>query len=148
MDAPSDFRELLESFNAHGVEYLVVGGFALAFHGAPRFTGDLDLFVRPDPANATRVLAALAAFGFGDLGLTREDFTRDDSVVQLGLPPVRIDLLTSLSGVNWDDAFRGRTPGELGGVVVAFIGRGDFVANKRATGRLKDLADLEALGEQ
>jgi predicted nucleotidyltransferase len=148
MDIQPDFRELLESFNAHEVEYLVVGGFALAFHGAPRFTGDLDLFVRPDPANARKVLTALAAFGFGDLGLTQDDFIRDDSVVQLGVSPVRIDLLTSLTGVTWDDASRGRSPGELGGVAVAYIGIEDFVANKRSTGRLKDLADLEALGEQ
>jgi hypothetical protein len=148
MDIQPDFRELLASFNAHEVEYLVVGGFALAFHGAPRFTGDLDLFVRPDPANARKVLAALAAFGFGDLGLTLDDFLRDDSVVQLGVPPVRVDLLTSLSGVTWEDASRRCAPGELGGMAVAFIGRDEFVANKRSTGRAKDLADLEALGEQ
>jgi hypothetical protein len=147
MDVPSDFSELLESFNVHEVEYLVVGGFALAFHGAPRFTGDLDLLVRPDPTNARKVLSALTTFGFGDLGLTVDDFIRDDSVVQLGVPPVRVDLLTSISGVRWEEAYRHRTDGELGGVAVAFIGRAEFVANKRSTGRAKDLADLEALGE-
>ena len=147
MDIQPDFRELLESFNVHEVEYLVVGGFALAFHGAPRFTGDLDLFVRPDAANARRVLTALVAFGFGDVGLTVEDFQRDDSVVQLGVPPVRVDLLTSLSGLTWEEAFRCRTLGVLGGVEVSFLGRDQFVLNKRSTGRAKDLADLEALGE-
>lgn len=147
MDLQPDFRELLASFNAHGVEYLVVGGFALAYHGAPRFTGDLDLLLQPNPANAQRVLAALTAFGFGDIGLTADDFTRDDTVVQLGVPPVRVDLLTSLSGVTWEEAARRRIAGELGGVPVAFIGREAFVLNKRASGRAKDLADLEALGE-
>ncbi len=147
MDIQPDFRELLESFNVHEVEYLVVGGFALAFHGAPRYTGDLDLFVRPDAANARRVLTALVAFGFGDVGLTVEDFQRDDSVVQLGVPPVRVDLLTSLSGLTWEEAFRCRTLGVLGGVEVSFLGRDQFVLNKRSTGRAKDLADLEALGE-
>lgn len=82
MDVPSDFSELLASFNVHEVEYLVVGGFALAFHGAPRFTGDLDLLVRPDPTNARKVLSALTAFGFGDLGLTVDDFMRDDRMGQ------------------------------------------------------------------
>ena len=93
------------------------------------------------------MLAALTAFGFGDIGLTADDFARDDNVVQLGVPPVRVDLLTSLSGVTWEEASRHGVPGELGGVPVAFIGRGEFVANKRASGRAKDLADLEALGE-
>ena len=147
MDIQSDFGELLASFNASGVEYLVVGGYALAYHGAPRFTGDLDLFVRPSPENAGRLLAALEAFGFGDIGLTRDDFTRPDVVVQLGVPPVRVDILTSLSGVTWEQAAAGGVPAALGGVPVVFIGLEAFVANKRASGRRKDLADLEALGE-
>lgn len=143
-----DFRELLASFNARGVEYLLVGAHALAFHGAPRLTGDLDVWVRPTPSNARRVTAALADFGFGDLGLTNEDFEVPDQVVQLGYPPVRVDLMTSLSGVSWDDAWRGRQPSVLDDVPVAFLGRTQLVANKRATGRRKDLADLEALGEE
>jgi hypothetical protein len=147
MASQQDFKELLELFNAHRVEYLIVGGYALAFHGAPRFTGDLDLLVNPSPDNATRILGALAAFGFGSLDLTPDDFTTPDRVVQLGVPPVRIDLLTSISGVSWEEARAGSVRGTYGGVAVDFIGRAQFVANKRAAGRRRDLADLEALGE-
>jgi hypothetical protein len=147
MGTQPDFKELLELFNAHRVDYLIVGGYALAYHGAPRFTGDLDLFVRPTPENAARILAALTGFGFGPLDLTPRDFTSPDRVIQLGLPPIRIDLLTSITGVSWQEAEAGRVRGSYGDVPVNFIGRDQFVANKRATGRHRDLADLEALGE-
>jgi len=111
MATQPDFRELLALFNAHHVEYLIVGGYALAFHGAPRFTGDLDIFVNPDAANAQRTLTALAAFGFASVGLTSGDFERLDQVVQLGVPPVRIDLITSNTGDSWDEAWAGRVTG-------------------------------------
>lgn len=142
-----DFKELLALLSAHSVDFVVVGGHALAFHGAPRFTGDLDVYVRPDAENARRILAALEAFGFGGLGLTEEDFARPGRVVQLGFPPVRVDLVTALSGVSWDEVWSGREHGVYGDVLVDYIGRTQFVANKRACGRLKDLADIEALGE-
>ena len=148
MEAQQDFKELLELFNARGVEFLIVGGYALAFHGAPRFTGDLDVLVKPDSDNAARVLAALADFGFGSLALTTADFDKPEQVVQLGVPPVRVDIITSLSGIAWQAAFSGRAAGEYGGVPVCYIGRSEFIANKRATGRAKDLADIEALGER
>ena len=147
MEMQPDFRELLALFNAHHVEYMIVGGYALAFHGAPRFTGDLDVLVKPDPENAQRILAALETFGFASVGLTLGDFSHPDQVVQLGVPPVRIDLITSLTGTSWDEAFAGRTAGSYGEVPVYYIGREQFIANKRATGRQKDLADLEMLGE-
>ena len=147
MEMQPDFRELLALFNAHHVEYLIVGGYALAFHGAPRFTGDLDIFVNPDAANAHRILTALEAFGFASVGLTPSDFERPDQVVQLGEPPVRIDLITSITGVSWDEAWAGRVTGRYGDMPVYYIGREQFVANKRATGRTKDVADLEVLGE-
>jgi len=147
METQPDFTELLALFNAHHVEYMVVGGYALAFHGAPRFTGDLDLLVKPDTANAQRILAALEAFGFALVGLTPSDFEHPDQVVQLGAPPVRIDLITSITGVSWDEAFAGRTAGRYGDLPVDYIGREQFIANKRATGRQKDVADLEVLGE-
>jgi hypothetical protein len=147
MEVQPDFRELLALFNAHNVEYLIVGGYALAFHGAPRFTGDLDLLVKPDADNARRILAALAEFGFASMGLTADDFERLDQVVQLGVPPVRVDLITSLTGVSWEEAVAGRTAGRYGDIPVYYIGREQFIANKRATGRQRDLADLEALGE-
>ena len=147
MEMQPDFRELLALFNAHHVEYMIVGGYALALHGAPRFTGDLDVLVKPDPENAQRILAALETFGFASVGLTPGDFSYPDQVVQLGVPPVRIDLLTSLTGTSWDEAFAGRTAGSYGDVPVYYIGREQFIANKRAIGRQKDLADLEMLGE-
>lgn len=147
MEVQPDFRELLGLFNAHSVEYMIVGGYALAFHGAPRFTGDLDILVRRAAQNARRILAALDDFGFGSLKLSVEDFSTQDRVVQLGVPPVRVDIITSLSGVSWEECWSGRQPGAYGDVAVAFIGRVQFIANKRAMGRQKDLADLEALGE-
>ena len=147
MDVPNDFRELLESFNAHRVEYLVVGAYALAFHGAPRATGDMDLFVKPDSENAERILAALEDFGLGSLDLKTEDFCAPDMVVQLGVTPVRVDLITTIDGVSWQEAWDSRAEGTIAGLPVSFISRAQFIANKRAAGRLKDLADLEALSE-
>ncbi|MCA9447079.1 MAG: hypothetical protein KC931_08180, partial [Candidatus Omnitrophica bacterium] len=120
---------------------------ALAFHGAPRFTGDLDILVRPDSENAAKVIKALAELGFSFPNLTAEDFASPDQVVQLGVPPMRVDLITSLSGVTWDEASAGKVAGKFGNVPVDFLGRDQFIATKRATGRKKDLADIEALGE-
>lgn len=148
MDVQPDFKELLELFNAHGVEYIIVGGYALAFHGAPRTTGDIDVFIGTAPDNAQRVLEALGEFGFGAVGITRKDFETPNQVVQLGVPPVRVDIITSLTGVSWEDAYRDRVAGTYGGVSVSYLGREHFVSNKRATGRKRDLADLEALGEE
>jgi hypothetical protein len=147
MEIQKDFKELFECFNANRVSYLIVGGYAMAFHGAPRFTGDIDLYVKPDPENAERILKALDMFGFGGLDLAFEDFVQPDKVVQLGVPPVRIDLVTSISGVSWEDAFKGAVNGRYGDVPVLYIGRDALVLNKRATGRNLDAADLEALGE-
>jgi hypothetical protein len=148
MEVQKDFKELLESFGRNGVEFLIVGGYALAFHGAPRFTGDIDLYVRPSGPNAGRILEALEQFGFGGVGLSKADFTEPGKVVQLGFPPVRIDLITSLAGVTWEEAWSGRNEGDYGGAPVCFIGRAEFLRNKRAAGRTKDLADIEALGEK
>lgn len=148
MEVQEDFRELLELFNKHDVEYLIVGGYALAFHGAPRYTGDLDLFVRSDPMNAQRIISALRDFGFESVGLTVADFEQSDNVIQLGVPPVRVDIVTSLTGISWESAFHERVPGRYGDVQVDYIGRKQFILNKRAIGRKKDLADIEALGEE
>jgi len=148
LEAQSDFRELLELFAAHSVAHVVVGAHALAFHGAPRFTGDMDILVRPDPENARRILDALAEFGFGSLELTVADFAEPGKVVQLGVAPVRIDIVTSLTGVSWDEAWAGRAAGTYGGQDVFFLGREQLVRNKRAVGRKKDVADLEAIGEE
>ena len=147
MEIQPDFRDLLKLFNDHGVEFIIVGGYALAFHGAPRFTGDLDLFIQPSPGNARNVLKALAEFGFDFPNLTLDDFQKPDTVVQLGLPPIRIDLITSISGVSWEDADAHKEPGSYGEIPVCYLGRNEFIRNKTASGRKKDLADLEALGE-
>ncbi|MCB0293857.1 MAG: hypothetical protein KDG51_01140, partial [Calditrichaeota bacterium] len=100
-----DFKELFELFNAFKVEYIIVGGYAMAFHGAPRFTGDIDILVKPTPKNSQKIMAALEAFGFGSVGLVEADFQKPDQVIQLGVPPVRIDLITSISGVKTEEAF-------------------------------------------
>lgn len=147
MDLYRDFKELLESLNAQRVEYVIVGGYALAFHGAPRYTKDMDVFVRPSDVNAQRLLAALDVFGFGQVGLTVEDFNKPEQIAQLGYPPVRVDIITSIEGVSWEEAESGKCMGEYGGVPVPFLGRGQFIANKKAVGRFRDLADIEALGE-
>ncbi|TYT74385.1 nucleotidyl transferase AbiEii/AbiGii toxin family protein [Desulfobotulus mexicanus] len=148
MEVQNDFKELLELFNAHNVQYLIVGGYALAYHGTPRYTGDIDLFVKSDSENASLILKALNDFGFGSAGLKTEDFTNKDNIVQLGYPPVRIDIITSISGVAWEDAYKSREKGKYGDVPVYYIGRDQYIINKRASGRKKDLADIEALGEE
>ena len=147
MEIHKDFKELLELFNKHRIEYLIVDGYALAFHGAPRFTGDIDLYVRPASENAERVLAALDEFGFGSLDLCEDDFATPGKVIQLGVPPIRIDIITNLSGVSWEKADMGKVGGQYGQTPVNFINREDLIANKKATGRKKDAADIEALGE-
>ena len=148
METQQDFKDLFELLNAHSVDYLIVGGHALAFHGAPRYTGDIDILVNPCMENARRLLRALDEFGFGSLGLAVEDFTNPNMVVQLGYPPVRVDLLTAITGISWAEASAGGAAGFYGDIPVRFIGREQLIVNKRATGRRKDLADLEALGEE
>ncbi|ACU88940.1 nucleotidyl transferase AbiEii/AbiGii toxin family protein [Desulfomicrobium baculatum] len=148
MELQNDFKELLELFNAHDVQYLIVGGYALAYFGAPRYTGDIDIFVKSDSKNASLILKALSDFGFGSAGLKLEDFTNTNNIIQLGYPPVRVDIMTSISGVSWEDAYNNREEGKYGDVRVYFIGLNQYIQNKRASGRKKDLADLEALGKE
>lgn len=148
MEAQQDFKKLLELFNEHTVEYIIVGAYALAYHGAPRFSGDIDIFVKPSKENSKKILSALSGFGFGSLNLTIEDFQNPNSVIQLGVPPVRIDIITSLTGVTWKEADTGKVEGLYGDVPVHFLGRKQLITNKRALGRKKDLADIESLGEE
>ena len=148
MEIQPDFRDLLELFNSNKVEYIIVGGYALAFHGAPRYTGDIDIYVKPDVRNAEQIMSALDEFGFGSVGLAAVDFERPGQIIQLGVPPVRIDIITSISGVSWDEAFAGRVAGRYGDIKVHYIGREQFIKNKRSVGRKKDLADIEALDEK
>ncbi len=142
-----DFKEFAELLNAHGVDYLVVGGYALAVHGHPRYTGDIDFWLDRSTTNIERLLAALTAFGFGSLGLKLDDFG-PDAVIQLGQPPRRIDLLMGIDGVEFGASFERREVIEIDGLALNFIGLDDFKANKRATGRHKDLADLDALDDK
>ncbi len=140
-----DWREWLESLNASRVEYIVVGAIALAQHGFVRYTGDLDVFVQPSQDNANRVLDALRRFGFGSLKVGAADFAVEGRVVQLGYPPGRIDILTSIDGVGWDEANAEAVSGEYGGVPARFLSRDLLIKNKFATGRPQDLADAKRL---
>ena len=140
-----DFVEMLSALDAAGAEFLVVGAHALAAHGVPRATGDLDIWVRATPENAHRVLEALRAFGASLFDLTAEDLSRPETVFQIGVAPVRIDLLTSISGVGFEEAWTGRLPVRVEGIDVAVIGRAELIRNKLATGRPKDLLDVETL---
>lgn len=144
MDLHPDFNELLESFNSRKVEFVVVGGYAVAHHGAPRFTGDIDLLIRPTQLNAQRVLQALAAFGFGSLDVTVEDLTTPGRVIQLGTSPWRVDLLTRLAGTTWEEVWSHSVDGRFG-VPAKVIGLEQLKANKRALGRPRDLDDLSRL---
>ena len=143
-----DFRDMLAALLAAGARFLVVGAHALAVHGVPRATGDLDVWIDADPDNAERVHGALLDFGapVASMGVTPDELARPDQVVQIGLPPRRIDILTGITGVGFDEAWPERVTHDVDGLAVPFIGRRALVKNKRATGRAKDIADLEALG--
>ena len=143
----ADFRDLLLAFAGERVEFVIVGAYALALHGAPRFTGDFDVFVRPSPANGQRVWRALVRFGapVAAAGVTAADFEMPGVVYQIGLPPSRIDVLTEISGVTFDEAWAKREAADLEGYVVHFIGRAALIRNKEAAGRPKDLADVARL---
>lgn len=140
-----DFKEFVGLLNEVGVEYLVVGGYAVGVHGYPRYTGDLDIWVSTRANNAARLVQALERFGFGGMGVTADDFTREAGILQLGQPPLRIDLLTSIDGVSFDDCYPARVVIDYEGVATAFIGLEDLKRNKRASGRPKDRLDLDEL---
>ena len=147
MNLNKDLREFIELLNSSGVEYLIVGGHAVGFHAIPRYTRDIDILVGTTAENAARMERVVAQFGFRSLGLAAKDFEVEDQIVQLGHPPNRIDLLTSITGVNFAEAWPKRVAAQLDGIPVWLLDRESLVANKRATGRSKDRADLEALGE-
>jgi len=140
-----DFVDLLRAFIAADVRFLVVGAYALALHGRPRATGDLDLWVDATAENAARVMDALAAFGAPVAAITAADFSRPGVTYQIGVPPGRIDILTELTGLTFADAWPDRQRGAFGDIQIDYIGKAAFIRNKRATGRLKDLADIEGM---
>ena len=143
-----DFRDLLSLFNVEEVRYLIVGGFALAHYGRPRYTKDLDIWVDRDEANARRVFGALVRFGAPLNNLSYRDFLDADAVFQIGMEPLRIDILTDISGVRFADAWERRETSTYGNVPVYLIGKSDYIANKRATGRPSDLRDVDTLLEE
>lgn len=145
MTVAKDFEEFFASFNKFGVQYLVVGGYAFALHAHPRYTGDMDVFIQASEENARRVMEALLDFGFTASSLSWEDFAVVGRVVQLGQPPLRIDIMTAIDGVAFDDAWRRRMNATYGRQQVPFISKADLIANKRASGRKQDLLDLESL---
>jgi predicted nucleotidyltransferase len=140
-----NFREFLKLLIENDVEFLVVGGYAVGVHGFPRYTGDMDVFVALNPDNALRIAAAFDAFGFGSLGISAADFQQEDSIVEIGREPNKIQVLTGIDGVRFDAAYRNRVEVELDGLRIPFIGIDDLLRNKEASGRGKDLIDLEEL---
>lgn len=145
---PPDFKEFLRLLNSAQIEYLVVGGYAVSYHGYPRPTGDLDIWVAARPDNAVKLVDALAKFGFADAGVNEALFLEPGRVVRMGVPPVRIELLTSISGVEFAGCVTRKVEAVLDGVPVAIIGRDDLIANKLAAGRDRDRDDVSRLRAQ
>jgi len=142
---PPDFKEFLRLLNAHEVEYLLIGGYAVSYHGYPRATADMDIWVAVHPANADRLVAALKEFGFDLPDLTPDLFLHEWQIIRLGVPPVRIEIATTISGVNFAECYAERVEDTLDGVPVNLISRQRLKQNKKASGRHQDLADLEHL---
>ncbi|WP_242929404.1 hypothetical protein [Pontibacter vulgaris] len=140
-----DFREFVELLNKHKVNYLIVGGYAVGIHGHPRYTGDLDVWISPNPNTAKTMVLIMKEFGFGSFGLTENDFLAKDNIIQLGYPPFRIDVLTSIDGVAFEECFPNKVVIEDEGVPVNFISLKDLRKNKESSGRRRDLDDLEHL---
>jgi predicted nucleotidyltransferase len=142
-----DFKEFVELLNNHNVEYLIVGGYAVGIHGHPRYTGDLDIWLNPTLENAEKVLVCVGKFGFGSFNLTISDFIKPGNIVQLGYPPLRIDLLTEIDGVYFDECFKNKIIVLIEELQVNFISYNDLIKNKLKSGRHKDLDDIENLNE-
>jgi hypothetical protein len=140
-----DFKEFLQLLIKNEVDYLIVGGYAVGYHGYPRFTGDLDIWLNPVPQNSKKIMKCIDEFGFSSLGLTENDFTKIGNVIQLGSPPLRIDILNDIDGVVFDDCYRNKVNVEIDEMLVNFISYHDLIKNKKATGRHRDLDDLENL---
>lgn len=148
MEIQEDYKELLELFNKHNVDYVIVGAYALAFHGCPRYTGDLDILIKPDINNAEKIIKAIKDFGFESLGLKSDDFTEKERIVQIGVVPVRIDIITSLTGLMWEQVENNKVSSNYGDTKVYFIGKNELISNKKALNRHKDLADIEAISDE
>ena len=146
LNIPIDFKEFIELLNASSVRYLIVGGYAVAFHGLPRSTGDMDFLLDRSIENARLVVQCLQDFGFNGLGISTDELTSQDRIIQIGYPPLRIDLLTSIDGVGFDEAWKDKVETEVDGITVRLISRAHLIRNKRISGRMQDKADVERLG--
>lgn len=142
-----DFKEFVSLLIENEVEYLIVGGYAVGIYGHPRYTGDLDIWLNPTPENAIRIVNVVNFFGFSSFGLTSDDFIKEGNVIQLGYPPLRIDLLTQIDGVTFEECYQNSKKVEIEGIEFNFIGYQDLIKNKRETGRFKDLDDIEHMIE-
>ena len=140
-----DFQEFIELLNKHEVSYMIVGAHALAFHGKPRHTGDLDIWINPTDENAEKMIVVINNFGFGSVGLKKDDFLQENYVTQLGYPPLRIDILNSISGVTFEEAYTNRLFIDVDGLTISYIGFNELIKNKAGTARKQDIADLENL---
>lgn len=145
MRIEKDFKEFIALLNKNSVRYLIVGGYAFSFHAEPRYTKDIDFFVEGSEENAEKLLNALAGFGFKNIGLSKADFIKSENIVQLGVPPVRIDLMTSLTGLDFAAAWENRVTGKYGGIQTFFVSKADLIQNKMAIGRKQDLSDVDRL---
>lgn len=142
-----DFKEFIQLLNTNQVKYLVIGGYAVAVHGHPRYTKDIDIWIEMSSENAQKLMTALTEFGFGSLGLTAEDFQIPDQIIQLGYPPNRIDLITTPDGIDFATCYQTKIEVKINDLTVNFIDLENLKRNKQASGRLQDLADLENLSE-
>lgn len=140
-----DFKEFIQLLNANQVNYLIIGGYAVAIHGHPRYTKDIDIWVEMSSENADKIITALEQFGFGSLGLSAQDFQTPDQIIQLGYPPNRIDLITTPDGIDFETCYSSKTEVIVDDIPVQFIDLDNLKKNKKASGRLQDLADLENL---
>ena len=145
MTLAKDFEDFIRLLNKHKVVYMVVGGYALAFHGKPRYTGDIDIWINISDENALRLLKVIKDFGLGSLGFKKEDFLQEGYISQIGRPPLRIDIINSIDGITFEEAFTGIQTIEIDGLSIFYIGLGDFIKNKQASGRTKDLADIQEI---
>ncbi len=140
-----DFKEFVELLIIKKAEYLIVGGYAVGVHGHPRYTGDLDIWLNPTKENATKILNCVNEFGFESFQLSIEDFMKEGNVIQLGYPPLRIDLLTQIDGVTFMECYENKKLVEIDGLIINFIGYNDLIKNKSSSGRLRDIDDINNL---
>lgn len=145
MTLARDFEDFIKLLNKHHVDYMVVGGYALAFHGKPRHTGDLDIWINCSETNAEKLLLVIKEFGLASLGLSKLDFMKEGYITQIGYPPLRIDILNTIDGVKFENAFPNKLVLDVDGIEIKYIGIKDFIDNKTASGRSQDIADLKEI---